>query len=101
MLLAIFLVAAVVLPCTALGQPSDYRTTEATQACERSEVVHTSAENAKRGIAGLRLGCMAVPQGTEVRLIAREDDVAQVVFCTVEGCLRRWVLTSVLGPNGI
>ena len=101
MLWTIFLTAAVVLPCTAIAQPTDYRVTEATQACERLEMVHTSAENAKRGIADLRLGCTAVPQGTEVRLIARKDDVAQVVFCTVEGCLRRWVLTSVLGPNGV
>jgi len=42
-----------------------------------------------------------VPKGTDVRLIARKGDVAQVDFCTIEGCLRRWVLTSVLGPNGI
>jgi len=98
---AIFLAAAVVLPCTAIAQPADYRVSEATQACERFEMVHTSAENGKRGNGGFRLGCTAVPEGTEVRLIAREGDVAQVVFCTVEACLRRWVLTSVLGPNGI
>ena len=93
--------AAIALPCTALAQQSDYRITEPTQACERLEMVHTSVENAKRGIGGFRLGCTAMPQGTEVRLIQRKGDVAQIHFCTVEGCLRRWVLTSVLGPNGI
>jgi len=36
-----------------------------------------------------------------VRLITHEGDVAQVFFCTVDGCLRRWLLMSVLGPNGI
>ena len=101
MLWAILLAAAVVLPCTAIAQPADYRVTEATQACERLEMVHTSAENAKRGTGEFRLRCTVVPQGTEVRLIARKGDVAQVVFCTIEGCLRRWVLTSVLGPNGV
>jgi len=95
------LAAAVVLPCMALRQPSDYRTTEATQACDRLTMVHTSAENAKRGIGGSRLGCASVPKGTEVRLITHEGDVAQLFFCTVDGCLRRWLLMSVLGPNGI
>ena len=79
----------------------DYRITEATQACERLDMVHTSLENAKRGIGGFSLGCTSVPKGTDVRLIARKGDVAQVDFCTIDGCLRRWVLTSVLGPNGI
>ena len=60
-----------------------------------------SLENAKRGTGGFRLGCTSVSKGTDVRLIARKGDVAQVDFCTIEGCLRRWVLTSVLGPNGI
>ena len=92
---------AVALPFTALAQPSDYRITEATQACERLDMVHTAADNAKRGIGGFRLGCAPVPKETEVRLITRKDDVAQVFFCTVDGCLRRWILTSVLGPNGI
>ena len=61
--------AAIALPCTALAQPSDYRVTEATQACERLDVVHRSVEDAKRGIGGSRLGCTSVPKGTEVRLI--------------------------------
>ena len=93
--------AALALPCTTFAQPSDYRITEATQACERLDMVYTSVENAKRRIGGFRLGCTSVPKGTDVRLIARKGDVAQVDFCTIEGCLRRWVLTSVLGPNGI
>jgi hypothetical protein len=93
--------AAIALPCTALAQPSDYRVTEATQACERLDVVHRSVEDAKRGIGGSRLGCTSVPKGTEVRLITHKGDLAQVVFCTADGCLHRWVLTSVLGPNGI
>lgn len=93
--------AAIALPYTAIAQPSDYRITEATQACDRLDMVHASAENAKQGIGGFQLGCASVPKGTEVRLITREDDIAQVVFCTVDGCLRRWVLMSVLGPNGI
>ena len=93
--------AAIALPCMALAQPSDYRITEATQACERLDMVHTSAENAKRGMGGARLGCTSVPKGTEVSLIAQKGDIAQVSFCTGEGCVRRWVLTSVLGPNGI
>jgi hypothetical protein len=97
----ILLAAAVALPCTALAQSTDYRITEATQACERLELVHTSVENAKHGIGGSRLGCTSVPKGTEVSLITRKDDVTQVVFCTVDGCLPRWVLTSVLGPKGI
>ena len=101
MLWAIFLAAAVVLPCTALGQPSDYRTTAATQACERLTMVHTSAENAKRGIGGVRLGCASVPNGTEVRLITHEGDVAQSSFARSMVRLRRWLLMSVLGPNGI
>ena len=93
--------AAIALPCTTLAQQSDYRITEPTQACERFETVHTSVENAKRGIGGFRLGCTAMPQGTEVRLIQRKGDVAQIHFCTNEACLRLWVLTSVLGPNEI
>jgi hypothetical protein len=93
--------AAIALPCAALAQPSDYRITESTQACERFDMVHTSVQNAKRGIGGFRLGCISVDKGTEVRLIQREGDLAQIDFCTVEGCLRRWVLTSVLGPNAI
>jgi hypothetical protein len=93
--------AAIALPFTVLAQPSDYRITETTQACERVGMVHTAVEDAKRGIGGPRLGCASVPKGTEVRLITRKADVAQVDFCTIEGCLRRWVLTSVLGPNGI
>ena len=92
--------AAIALPCTGLAQPSDYRVTEATQACERLDVVHRSVEDAKRGI-GARLGCTSVPKGTEVRLITHKGDLAQVVFCTADGCLHRWVLTGVLGPNGI
>jgi len=93
--------AAIAFPCTALAQPSDYRITEATQACERLDMVHTSVEHAKRGITGSRLGCGSVPKGTEVRLITRNGDLAQVVFCTFDGCVRRWLLTSVLGPNQI
>jgi hypothetical protein len=92
---------AIALPCAVLAQSIDYRITEATQACERLDMVHPSPEDAKRGIGGFRLGCTSVPKGTDVRLIARKGDVAQVDFCTIEGCLRRWVLTSVLGPNGI
>jgi hypothetical protein len=61
--------AAIALPCAALAQPSDYRITEATQACERLDMVHTSVQNAKRGIGGFRLGCVSVGKGTEVRLI--------------------------------
>ena len=64
--------AAIALPCTALAQPSDYRVTEATQACERLDVVHRSVEDAKRGIGGSRLGCTSVPKGTEVRLITHK-----------------------------
>ena len=97
---AILQSAAIALPCAALAQQIDYRITEPTQACERLEMVHTSVEKAVHGY-GLRLGCTAVPKGTDVRLVARKGEVAQVVFCGVEGCLRRWVLTSVLGPNGI
>jgi hypothetical protein len=93
--------AAIALPCTAVAQPTDYRITEPTQACERLDMLHTSVENAKRGVGGFKLGCTAVPKGTEVTLIARKGDVAQVLFCTVEGCLSRWMLASVLGPNGI
>jgi len=92
---------AIALPCAVLAQSIDYRITEATQACERLDMVHPSPKDAKRGIGGFRLGCTSVPKGTDVRLIARKGDVAQVDFCTIEGCLRRWVLTSVLGPNGI
>jgi len=88
---------ATAAPTIKLPEPS----TEATQACERLTMVHTSAENAKRGIGGSRLGCASVPKRTEVRLITHEGDVAQVFFCTVDGCLRRWLLMSVLGPNGI
>src|SRR5262249_12572643 len=91
--------AAIALPCTVLARPSDYRITESTQACERVDMVHTAVEDAKRRIGGARLGCTWVPTGTEVRLITRKADVAQVAYCTVEGCLRRWILTSVLGPN--
>src|ERR1041385_500869 len=90
MLWAILPAAAVVLPGTAIAQPADYRVTEATRACERLEMVHTSAENAKREF---RLGCTVVPQGTEVRLIARKGDVAQVVF------LHRRGLFTPLGPD--
>ena len=92
---------AISLPYMALAQPSDYRITEATQACDRWEMVHASVENAKRGIGGSRLGCTSVPKGTEVRLIKRQGDLAQIVFCAADGCLRRWVLTSVLGPNQV
>ena len=52
---AIFLAGAVVLPCTAIAQPADYRVAEASQACDLLEMVHTSAENAKRGIGALAL----------------------------------------------
>jgi hypothetical protein len=93
--------AAIALPSMALAQPSDYRITEATQACERLDMVHTAVGNAKRGMGGARLGCTSVSKGTEVSLIARNGDLTQVVFCEVDGCLRRWVLTSVLGPNEI
>ena len=93
--------AAIALPCATLAQPIDYRITEPTQACERVDMVHASVENAKRGVRGVRLGCTTVPNGTEVRLIQRQGDATQIHFCTAEGCLRRWVLTSVLGPNGV
>ena len=56
---------------------------------------------AKRGVGAFGIGCTPVPEGREVRLIQCKGDVAQVDFCTVDGCLRRWVLTSVLGPEGI
>ena len=101
MLLSITQSVVIAWTCTSFAQPSDYRITEPTQACESLDAVHTTVEDAKRGIRRFRLGCTAVAQGTEVRLIAHVGDVAQVVFCTVEGCLRRWVLTSVLGPNGV
>ena len=97
------LLVAALFPCTALAQPADYRISEFTQACERWDMVHASVENAKakRGVGALSIGCAPLPEGHEVRLIQRKGDVAQVDFCTVDGCLRRWVLTSVLGPEGI
>jgi hypothetical protein len=95
------LLATAVLPVPALAQPSDYRTTETTQGCERADTLHASVENAKRGLGGMRLGCTTVPKGMEVRQIQQQGDATRIVFCTAEGCLRRWVLTSVLGPNGI
>ena len=98
---AIFLAAAVVLPCTAIAQPADYRITELTPACDRWDMVRGSVENLKHGGRTLSLGCAPVPNGYEVSLIQRNGDVSQVDFCTSEGCLRRWVLTSVLGPNGV
>ena len=96
------LLVATLLPCTALAQPADYRITEFTQACERWDMVHASVENAKakRGAGAFNIGCAPLPEGREVRLI-QQGDVAQVDFCTVDGCLRRWVLASVLGPEGI
>jgi hypothetical protein len=97
------LLVATLLPCTALAQPADYRISESTQACERWDMVQASVENAKakRGVGAFGIGCTPVTKGREVRLIQRKGDVAQVDFCTVDGCLRRWVLTSVLGPEGI
>ena len=97
------LLVAALLPCTALAQPADYRITEFTQACERWDMVQATVENAKakRGAGAFNIGCAPLPEGREVRLIQRKGDVAQVEFCTVDGCLRRWVLTSVLGPEGI
>jgi hypothetical protein len=94
---------AALLPCPALAQPADYRITEFTQACERWDMVHASVENAKAkpGVGAFGIGCTPLAEGREVRLIQRRGDVAQVGFCTVDGCLRRWVLTSVLGPEGI
>jgi hypothetical protein len=47
------------------------------------------------------VGCAPVPRDREVRLIQRKGDVSQIDFCMNDGCLRRWVLTSVLGPNGV
>ena len=97
---AILLSAAVaLLPCAALAQLTDHRITERTQACDRPDMVHASVENLKRGV--FSLGCDPVPSGREVRLIQHRGDVSQVVFCTSDGCLRRWLLTSVLGPTGI
>jgi hypothetical protein len=93
--------ATIALPCTALAQPIDYRITEPTPACDRAEMVHTSVEMAKRSTGAFSLGCTPVPKGREVRLIARKGDLAQVDFCSIGDCHRRWVLTSVLGPNGI
>ena len=58
------------------------------------------SENAKRG-AALNLGCAPMPKDREVRLIQRKGDLSQVEFCTSDGCLRRWLLTSVLGPEGL
>ena len=92
---------ATLVPCTALAQPADYRITEFTQACERWDMVHASVENAKGKRSAFSIGCTPVPEGREVRLIQRKGDVAQVDFCAVDGCRRRWVLTSVLGPEGI
>jgi hypothetical protein len=93
-------ITAVAVPYTALAQPADYRITESTQACERWDMVHGSVENAKRG-AALNLGCAPVPKDREVRLIQRKGDLSQVEFCTSDGCLRRWLLTSVLGAEGV
>jgi len=93
-------ITAVAVPYTAFAQPTDYRVTESTQACERWDMVHASVENAKRG-AALNLGCAPVPKDREVRLIQRKGDLSQVDFCTSDGCLRRWLLTSVLGPEGV
>ena len=97
------LLVTALLPCTAVAQPADYRITEFTQACERWDMVHGSVENAtaKRGVGAFGIGCTPVAEGREIRLIQRKGDAAQVDFCTVDGCLRRWVLTSVLGPEGI
>ena len=99
---AILLIAAVALPYTARAQMADYRITELTQACDRSEMVHASVENMRRaGGRAFSVGCAPVPSDREVRLIQRKGDVSQVDFCMSDGCLRRWVLTSALGPNGI
>jgi hypothetical protein len=82
---AILLSAAVaLLPCAALAQLTDHRISELTQACDRSDMVHASVENLKRGV--FSLGCVPVPSGREVRLIQRRGDVSQVDFCTSDGC---------------
>ena len=98
---AILLNVAVALPCAAQAQVADHRITELTQACDRSDMVHASIENLKRGVRVFSLGCAPVPSGREVKLIQRKGDVSQIDFCSSDGCLRRWVLTSVLGPTGI
>jgi hypothetical protein len=97
------LLVAALFPCTAIAQPADYRISELTQACVRWDMVHASIESAKakRSVGALSIGCAPLAEGHEVRLIQRKGDVAQVDFCTVDDCLRRWVLMSVLGPEGI
>ena len=98
---AILLIAVVALPYTARAQMADYRITELTQACDRSDMVHASVENMRRGVRAFSAGCAPVPSDREVRLVQRKGDVSQIDFCMSDGCLRRWVLTSALGPNGI
>jgi hypothetical protein len=49
----------------------------------------------------LKLGRTLVPRGTEVRVIARKDDTAHIVFLRDRWLSAPLDLTSVLGRNEI
>jgi hypothetical protein len=53
---AILLTAVVALPCTALAQ------LELTQACDRSDMVHASVDNMRRGVRPFRWGAPRCPE---------------------------------------
>lgn len=95
---------------------AQYQLAGDTLACSRWDVVQAATDNLKagiRGMGGLSEFCAAAPKGRAIDLIRRsgpEDAVpgyttptgySLVAFCDRDGCIKRWVLSSVIevGPG--
>jgi len=99
------LVAAALTPATYAAQAQDYRLTETTHACDDWRLVKSANSN-QTTIRGNR-NCGPAPEGRDVRLIrwsglgeGGQGVYALVDFCASDGCIRRWVLSSLLAPTG-